>query len=542
MTGPRAVAAILGRFAAAYPWRLAAGIVLVATATAAGVGLLAVAGDLIAGAALAGAGLIVFDTFRPSALVRLFAVLRTVARYAERMASHDATLRFVAALRVDAFRGLARDGRGGDRPSVLFNRLTGDLDALDGILIRLAIPVAAGLMVLAGTAVALATVDGALAAATVLPVAVGGLVAPLLAAAPAARAMRRKLAGLDALRIRVAEIDRGRAALAASGALAARTAAAVDAADRIAATDVALARIDTLLRLASALGAQGGVIGAALSGLSLVSAGILPAQAFAVVLLVAFAIPEAVAPLRLVAVDQGRWQVAARRLEPILAGGRRRVGDDAPPRRAGAPSVRLEAVTVAAGFPGRPRLAGADAEIPAGARVALVGPSGSGKSTLLAVIAGRIAPDGGRVVVAPEGARVAELGQRTELFRGSVAENLRLADPGATDAALARVLSAARLDFALGPEGSARPLGDEGSGLSGGERRRLALARLMLEDADLVLLDEPTEGLDAETAAAVFDALLVHAGGRTLVFATHRPEEAAHADRILTVVDGRIVA
>jgi ATP-binding cassette subfamily C protein CydC len=537
MTNARSVAQILGRFTRIYPWRLVAGIVLVAAATAAGLGLLAVAGDLIAGAALAGAGLIVFDTFRPSALVRLFAVVRTAARYAERLATHDATLRFVEAMRVDAFLGLAREFRGTERPAVLFNRLTGDLDALDGILVRLAIPVAAGLLVLVGTAVALWAIAPAVAVATVAPVAVGGILAPLFVARPAARHMRVKLAALDAARGRIAELDRGRASLAASGALAARTAEATATVDRAAAADRRLATLDAALRLAVGLGSTAAIVGAALAGLAAVAAGSLDPQGFAMVVLVAFALPEAVAPLRTVAVDQGRWTVAARRVAPILEAADR-AGPVTPAGRVGAPAIALAGIRVGSGA--RVRLDAVDLAVPAGAVVALVGPSGSGKSTLLTVIEGRIVPDAGRVTIDPPAPRVAALGQRTELFRGTVAENLRLARRDATDGRLAAVLAAARLDGVLGADGADRRLGDEGSGLSGGERRRLALARTMLTDPDLVLLDEPTEGLDAATAAAVFDEILAWARGRTLVLATHRPEEAARADIVCAVEDGRV--
>ena len=127
------------------------------------------------------------------------------------------------------------------------------------------------------------------------------------------------------------------------------------------------------------------------------------------------------------------------------------------------------------------------------------------------------------------------LGQRTELFRDSIAGNLRLAQPDADEAALWQALRRAGLEQAIRrlPRGLETVLGDEGIGLSGGERRRLALARLILIDPAIWLLDEPTEGLDRALATAVLDDILAAAAGKIVLLATHRPEEAAKAHRVL---------
>ncbi|HVR54540.1 MAG TPA: ATP-binding cassette domain-containing protein, partial [Pseudorhodoferax sp.] len=172
--------------------------------------------------------------------------------------------------------------------------------------------------------------------------------------------------------------------------------------------------------------------------------------------------------------------------------------------------------------------------------------SGAGKSTLLALAAGELLPLAGQVAVGP----ACLMTQRSELFADSLRENLLLARPAADDAALWQALQAAGLDaFVRGlPAGLDTRLGEGGLGLSGGQARRLALARLLLRDAPLWLLDEPTEAVDAATARDVLARLAMAAtgatgaGGRSLLLATHLRREAALADRLVLLAQGRIAA
>ncbi|MCZ0738503.1 ATP-binding cassette domain-containing protein, partial [Phreatobacter sp. AB_2022a] len=175
-----------------------------------------------------------------------------------------------------------------------------------------------------------------------------------------------------------------------------------------------------------------------------------------------------------------------------------------------------------------------------GERVAIVGPSGAGKSTLAGLLAGEIAAEAGTVEVLPSGL----LTQRTELFDDSLRENLLLADPVADDAALWRALDAAGLGPTVRATGQGLDLrlGEGGLGLSGGQARRLALARLMLCGAPLWLLDEPTEGLDGTMARDVLARLAPDGGQHALVIVTHLRREAAIADRLIILEPGRVVA
>ncbi|MEA5125647.1 thiol reductant ABC exporter subunit CydD [Xanthomonas floridensis] len=172
-----------------------------------------------------------------------------------------------------------------------------------------------------------------------------------------------------------------------------------------------------------------------------------------------------------------------------------------------------------------------------GQRVAVIGASGSGKSTLLEGLAGWLTPQAGSVVLRP-GARVGYATQRPYLFHGSIADNLRLADPQASDARLHAVAEAAQvMRFAAHlPEGLHTVIGERGFGLSGGEARRVALARLLLREPEVLLLDEPTAFLDPDTEAALLRTLGVFARGRAVVLATHSAAVMAWAD---TVIDLR---
>jgi ATP-binding cassette subfamily C protein CydC len=185
-----------------------------------------------------------------------------------------------------------------------------------------------------------------------------------------------------------------------------------------------------------------------------------------------------------------------------------------------------------------PALEGIELTLQQGERLAVIGSSGAGKSSLLALLSGELPARTGSVAVTT----ATLLTQRTELFEDSLRGNLCLANPDASEGRLLEVLAAAGLlaDIEAMPRGIDTPLGEGGIGLSGGQSRRLALARLFLRDTPLWLLDEPTEGLDGATARDVIGRLSSMAAGRSLVIATHIRREADIADRIAVIEGGRI--
>ncbi|WMJ71545.1 thiol reductant ABC exporter subunit CydD [Stenotrophomonas sp. 24(2023)] len=257
--------------------------------------------------------------------------------------------------------------------------------------------------------------------------------------------------------------------------------------------------------------------------------------------------PEFYAPLRRLAAhyhDRANALAAAAEVERLLQGMADERGGEAEgvantvpePAEAAAPPLQVVGLSLRPLGAARDAVRGLAFVLEPGQRLAVVGPSGSGKSTLLEALAGWLPPQAGQVRVRP-GLSVGYASQRPYLFHGSIADNLRLADPGASDARLRAVAEAAQvMRFADRlPEGLDTLIGERGFGLSGGEARRIGLARLLLRDPQILLLDEPTAFLDDETEAALLRSLAAHARGRCVVVATHSPVVMAWADGCLSL-------
>ncbi|WP_327351170.1 thiol reductant ABC exporter subunit CydD [Streptomyces sp. NBC_01304] len=275
-------------------------------------------------------------------------------------------------------------------------------------------------------------------------------------------------------------------------------------------------------------------------------------------LVVLFLAPEAYLPLRAAGAafhDSAEGIAVAERVfalldapgetdAPVVSAGRTPVPH---PRRA---DLRLDEVTVR--YPGRPEpaLRKVSLTVRPGEHVALIGPSGAGKSTLLALLLGFVPPAAGRITIGGTclshldldewRAQVAWVPQRPHLFAASVADNIRLGRPGASDAEVRRAARAAAADLFIEelPRAYDTPLGEHGAGLSAGQRQRIALARAFLKDAPVLLLDEPTAHLDAESEAAVTHATVRLMRDRTALVVAHRTSLLPHADRIVTVRAG----
>jgi len=262
--------------------------------------------------------------------------------------------------------------------------------------------------------------------------------------------------------------------------------------------------------------------------------------------------PEFYAPLRRLAAhyhDRANALAAAAEVERLLGElpGALPVHAVAAPSLPAAPLQPQVPPLVARGLVLRPVgashdvLRGLDLQLEPNQRLAVIGPSGSGKSTLLEALAGWLPPREGSIVRRP-GLEVGYAGQRPYLFHGSILDNLRLADPTASAASVQAAAEAAQvMRFAAQlPQGLDTVIGERGFGLSGGEARRIGLARLLLRNPDILLLDEPTAFLDPHTEAALLESLAVFARDRIVVVATHGEMAMAWADRCLVLPEGRL--
>lgn len=523
---------------------LLGGALLAAVTVLAGVALLGLSGWFITATAIAGlssATALVFDVFAPSAGIRLLALGRTAARYGERLVTHDATLRLLAGLRERLFRGWAGPGAARlllMRPARLLFRLTVDIDALDSLYLRVLVPMAAALCTALVVALALIPLHPALGLGTGIWLLLAGLGLPILAALRALKPARRRAHASEALRARAIDLVAGQTDLVMAGRLPAQCAALASADRRQAQSDDALNRIETGVGIGFGVASALLLSGTLLAVAALIEAGRIGAPVAALGVLIALAALEPFAGLRRGALELGRTLFAARRIGPRLAPVE--VAPVSAPPSAPGLAVGLGGVAVRHEGAGRLALADISLALRAAETVAIVGPSGAGKSTLLGVIAGEIAPVAGYAEALP----ATLLTQRSELFQDSLRDNLRLADPAADDARLLAALASAglRADVEALPQGLDTRLGENALGLSGGQARRLTLARLILRDTPLWLLDEPTEGLDGATARDVMGRLRISAEGRCVVIATHVRREAEGADRLIVMDHGQIIS
>ncbi|WP_101067175.1 amino acid ABC transporter ATP-binding/permease protein [Roseovarius salinarum] len=530
-------------------WR---GAALSICVLAMGAALLGVSGWFITATGLAGlAGIgIAFDVFRPSAAIRFLALGRAGARYGERLLTHDATLRALSALRVHLLRRQARSGFEAMqrlRGSLALSRITADVDALDGIVLRLALPVLAGVLVHLGAFAALwwlvmPAVAGAVTAGYLLG---GGAVLVWLAIVTLAPSARAEDA-LQALRRGAIDMLRGRADLLVHGRVQERLARIAETDTRARAAQAALDRAERAGGLMlSGLVAAICAAALAMAGAAVVAGGLDPAAA-AIGFFVALALAETVLPLRRGVAEAGRIRVAAQRVLGGPAPAAETGVHARPPTDGNAPALRVRGLSFRRAGARHAVYSGVSFDVAAGETVALSAPSGAGKSTLLAQVAALLPVEAGAVRVLgcavgdwpeTELRRVlAFVPQRSALISGTVFDNLALARAEVSRAEAMQALEAVSLRRVIEDRGGldAR-LGEGGAGLSGGESRRLVLARALLRQPKVLLLDEPTEGLDSATARAVLDGLRGALPQAAIVMASHRAEERGAADRVVSL-------
>jgi thiol reductant ABC exporter CydC subunit len=534
------------------PWiatqraRLALGVLLGALAIGCGVGLLAASGWLISRASLQPP---ILELNIAIVAVRAFGIGRGVFRYAERLVSHDAAFRALSQLRLAVYDRLAVVAPAGVpayRRGDLLERLVRDVDATQDLPLRVLLPYASGAIVALASVLLAFLILPAAGVVLAVSLLLAATVVPLITARAAAEAERASAPERGELNADVLTLLDGVADLSTSGAAPAWL-------DRLAADDRRIGGLAS--RSATAAGLASG-LGVLLSGLAVVAmlvvaipavrSGALVGENLAVLALLPLATYEAVVAMPTAALALGRVRGSAARVVEVLDAVDP-VPDPAAPVAAPEGVVGLVLSDVAAGWPGGDDvLHGIDLEVAPGERVGVLGSSGSGKSTLLAVLAGFL-PYTGSIALGGVELRdmrgedlrrvVGWCPQLPHVFDTSVVENVRLARPDATDDEVREALDA----VGLGPwldasrEGLHTPVGDHGALVSAGQRQRLGVARVLLGGHPVVLLDEPTEHLDEQTADVVAAELVRALEGRTVLWVAHRPHGLAALDRLHTL-------
>ena len=534
-------------------WWLVAGVLLILLSLIAGVALLALSGWFITASALAGLGLIIgLDIFTPGAGIRLAAVGRTVSRYLERLVTHEATFRLLSDLRGEVFARLLRldefQHRGLRRGDTL-NRLTADVDTLDHLFLGVLGPTIAALLLTLSAALLLGLfIDPWLGLA-------GGL---LLAINPTLTELSRRR-GRQASHMLVAAVPdlrrdatislEGLADLTAFDRIGQRQQQWDAQSSRLIALQERIARLDATSQGLVTMSGFIAVWLALVIGIHLFESDLISGPVLGLVVFAMLGLGEAwqALPAAWRKLEQSRGAharvVELTATEPLLA-------VPAKPRTPVSNALGIDHLHFRYG-PERPWIfRDFSLQIASGERVGLIGPSGGGKTTLALLIQRQLDPVKGRVLLGEDDLRdldpaayrrhVGVLSQQPMLFRDTIAENLRIARPDADDVQLGQALATAGLaEFMDGlDDGLETWLDEAGGNVSGGEARRLALARLVLTDCPIVILDEPTTGLDHATAKALSQTLDDWLSDRTTIMITHDPATLPPHDRLVQLESG----
>jgi thiol reductant ABC exporter CydC subunit len=539
------------RIARPEAWRLVAAAVLGSLALGCSIGLMATSGWLISRAAQQPP--VLYLTVAIVA-VRAFGIGRGALRYAERLVGHDAAFRVLARTRVQAWIDLDRAapaGLGKLRSGDVLTRLIGDVEAVQDLLVRALLPIAVALLTGTATVLLLGALLPAAGVVLLIGLLIAGVAAPVITLSVAGRAEQRLAPARAALADPVHDLLTGAAELIAYG-------AARPALERIKMHDRELTGLARRSAAGAGIGASIGaaalaltVVGELLVGIQAIRDGLLPGVQLAVLALTPLAAFELTTSL----------PTAARHLvRGLRAVDRLRALEDLPQSSVAWSNKDVIGHTLTtrgatARWPGadEPTLQDISLSLTPGRRIAVVGESGAGKSTLIAVLAGFLAAERGAVSYGgiplhelDEKAfrrQVAVCAQDDHLFDTTIRNNLLVAKPDATDTQLMNALHQARIaDWVTRqPHGLDTTVGEHADRLSGGERQRLTLARALLADPAVLLLDEPTAHLDEPTAAELTRDILTATRGRATLLVTHRLDGLEDLDEIIVLDHGQVL-
>ncbi|GIU22769.1 cysteine/glutathione ABC transporter ATP-binding protein/permease CydC [Shewanella hafniensis] len=544
---------------------MSVGLLLTIITLMAGIGLLSLSGWFLSATAVAGLTIVTaqsFNFFTPAGGVRFLSIARTASRYGERLATHEATFKLLTELRVWAWQKLlplsAKNLQGLRRGDML-NRLVADIDTLDHLYLRLLTPMAASLLMTGLLYLFLAWFDAKLALSLCLFLVAVWLVMPLLFYRLGHMPSRTMLETKRHYRVLLLDMLQGQAELSLFGANDRFRQKLNEAEANLFKSQSAMANITALSQAMLILSTGSALIMMLYLAAQGVGDAVPPGPMFALMVFATMACVEMMMPIAGAFQHLSGCVLAATRINEITEqeADIQFVTDTGLKAKSGA----LQIEDIHFGYRDDQHvLQGLSLEIKAGQKVALLGPTGCGKSSLLALITrewqaqqGHIKLDGHALAEYSErGLRDAMtvISQRIYLFAGTLRENLVIALPviegekrTAHDARLIDVLQRVGLGALLtGDKPLDRWIGEGGRQLSGGEQRRIGVARALLRDAPLLLLDEPTEGLDKRTEREILSLLFEFAQDKTLLMISHRLTAMAKMDQIHLLGQGKIIA
>lgn len=539
--------------------RLLLGTILAITSLSASIGLLSLSGWFLAASFLVGST-ILFNFFYPSSGVRGLAIGRTISRYFERLVTHDATFRVLAELRISVFKKLiplSPSGLNHFRNSELLNRLVADVDTLDTLYLNLLSPFISAIMVITFMAIGLSFVSALLAVIICSTLLALLFIFPAIFYRLGQKSGKKIIQARAEYRSQFIEWIQLNAEFLLFGLVPQMT-------QKLEKTE------QTWLHSQSKESQLTGFSNALLTFMNgilvcvvflLVTTAIdassadNPEALVALVIFCVMASAEILMPIGIAFLHLGQLMTAAERLNDLIEQ-RPLVEFNGSTRwqkiAENQPLVRFEKVTFNYPSNHQATLNGLSFEVNKGQKVAILGKTGSGKSTIFQLLNRHYDPTSGQILLAncnvadyPEAtlrSHLVTLSQRVHIFSQTLRDNLLMGNPHATDEQLKLVLEQVELAYLLQEQDLDLWLGEGGRPLSGGEQRRLGLARVLLSNAELVLLDEPTEGLDRETEQQILMLIFAHCQARTLLMITHRLQGLERFDRVYRIDNGQLLA
>lgn len=531
------------------------GILLSTLTLFANISLMALSGWFIASMAIAGIAGLSMNYFSPAAAIRAAAIVRTAGRYGERLVTHEATFRLLSNLRIWFYKNLEplvpqalEDVRDVD----LFNRIRADIDSLDNFYLRILVPFSVAALGVLVTTLFVLQYDTTIAVVVLSMLLLAGGVLPLIVGFLSREPGQREVEASAHLRTQVVDGIQGLAELSVLGEIGQHNRRALDASRQWINAQQRMGRLAGVSQAGLLLFANITMWLVLILAIPLVGEQSIEPAELPMLVLLCLAAFEAVMPLPESLRLLGQTVIAAKRVFELID---REPAIQQPKKRASVP-VQFDLTVRQLAFSYRadaPVLQGFDLDLPQGKKIALVGATGTGKSSLISLLLRHRQPDSGQIMLGEKDISefhseqlhdfFAVVPQQVHLFNTTIRHNLMLANPLALGSDLNKACGLAQIaDFIKAqPDGFDTWVGETGVALSGGQARRVAIARALLRDHRCLILDEPGEGLDANTEKQLLTGLCENLEQRSLILITHSRTGLEMMDEILVLDHGKII-